>query len=57
MNFGIELGGRYSFSDYIDKYTSIYSKANDVYYFLTFTLSVKLPTAHNGLPAFRNNLP
>ncbi|HCI54874.1 MAG TPA: hypothetical protein DFI01_03000 [Bacteroidales bacterium] len=44
MNFGVELGGRYSFSDYIDGYTSIYSKANDVYYFLTFTLSVKLPT-------------
>lgn len=53
INFGFELAGKYSFSDYIDGYTSLYSKANDVYYFLTFTFSYKLPTARNGLPSFR----
>jgi len=57
MNFGIELGGRYAFSDYIEGYTSQFSKANDVYYFLTFNISIKLPTSIGGLPSFRNILP
>lgn len=53
MNFGIELGGRYAFTDYLDGYTSQYSKANDVYYFLNFTVTYKLKTGPNGLPIFR----
>lgn len=53
LNFGIELGGRYAFTDYLDGYTSQYSKANDVYYFLNFTVSYKLKTGRNGLPSFR----
>jgi len=52
-NFGIELSGKYAFSDYLDGYTSIFSKANDVYYFLVFTYSYKLPTGPRGLPSFR----
>lgn len=50
INFGIEIGGRYSFSDYIDGYTSQYSSANDVYYFLNFTFAYKLRTGRNGGP-------
>ena len=53
MNFGIELGGRYSFSDNLDGYHSQYSSTNDVYYFLNFTITYKLKTAANGLPSFR----
>jgi len=51
-NFGLELGGRYPFSDNIDGYTSIYSKSNDVYYFLNFTFTYKIKTGKNGLPSF-----
>jgi hypothetical protein len=53
FNFGVELGGRYSFSDNLDGYTSQYSSSNDVYYFLNFTITYKLKTAANGLPSFR----
>jgi hypothetical protein len=51
-SFGLELGGRYSFSDYLDGYTSQYSKSNDVYYFLTFTFTYRIPTKRNGIPEF-----
>jgi hypothetical protein len=53
INFGIEAGGRYAFTDYLDAYTSQFSKANDVYYFLNFTVTYKLKTGPHGLPSFR----
>jgi hypothetical protein len=53
FNFGIEIGGRYALSDYLDGYTSQYSKSNDVYYFLNATITYKMKTGENGLPAFR----
>jgi len=53
LNFGIEVGGRYAFTDFLDGYTSQYSKANDVYYFLNFTVTYKLKTGPTGLPSFR----
>jgi hypothetical protein len=53
LNFGLEVGGRYTFTDYLDGYTSQYSKANDVYYFLNLTITFKLKTGPNGLPRFR----
>ncbi len=53
INFGIELGRRYTFTDYLDGYTSQFSSANDVYYFLNFTVTYKLKTAPSGLPSFR----
>ena len=53
FNFGVELGGRYSFSDNLDGYTSQYSSSNDVYYFFNFTVTYKLKTGANGLPSFR----
>jgi len=52
-NFGIELGGRYTFSDDIDGYTSAYSKSNDMYYLLTFNFTYKLSTLENGRPTFK----
>lgn len=53
FNFGVELGGRYPFSDNLDGYTSQYSSSNDVYYFFNFTVTYKLKTGANGLPSFR----
>jgi len=53
LNFGLEVGGRYTFTDYLDGYTSQYSKANDVYYFLNFTVTYKMKTGPHGLPRLR----
>ena len=53
LNIGLELGGRYAFTDYLDGYTSQFSKANDVYYFLNFTLTYKMKTGPHGWPSFR----
>jgi hypothetical protein len=53
LNFGVELGGRYSFSDYLEGYTSQYSKSNDVYYFLNVTATYKMRTSTLGVPTFR----
>jgi hypothetical protein len=53
FNFGVELTGRYSFSDNLDGYTSQYSSSNDVYYFLNFTITYKMKTGANGWPSFR----
>jgi hypothetical protein len=51
-NLGLELGGRYTFSDYLDGYTSQYSSSNDVYYFFNVTFTYKIRTSSNGLPSF-----
>ncbi len=51
-NLGIEFGGRYSFTDYLDGYTSQHSSSNDVYYFLNFTFIYKIRTNDKGLPSF-----
>ena len=51
-NLGLEIGGRYAFSDYLDGYTSQYSSSNDVYYFLTFTFTYKIRTNSKGVPLF-----
>jgi len=53
FNFGVELAGRYTFSDKLDGYTSQYSRSNDVYYFFNFTITYKLKTGPKGLPSFR----
>ncbi|HNW57320.1 MAG TPA: DUF6089 family protein [Bacteroidales bacterium] len=53
FNFGFEVGRRYSFSDNLDGYTSQYSSANDVYYFLNFTFTYKLKSRPNNLVSFR----
>jgi hypothetical protein len=53
FNLGLELSGRYSFSDNLDGYTSQFSSSNDVYYFMSFTLTYKMRTTPNGYPTFR----
>jgi hypothetical protein len=51
-NLGLEIGGRYSFSDYLEGYTSQYSGSNDVYYFLNVTFTYKIRTNAKGVPLF-----
>lgn len=51
-NFGFEIGGRYSFSDYLDGYSSQYSSSNDVYYFFSMTITYKFKTNAKGWPMF-----
>jgi hypothetical protein len=51
-NLGLELGGRYAFSDYLDGFTSQHSSSNDVYYFLNVTFTYKIRTNDVGLPSF-----
>jgi len=53
LNFGVEVGGRYAFSDGLDGYTSQYSSHNDVYYFLNFVVTYKMKTTKKGWPSFR----
>lgn len=52
INFGIEFGGRFTFSDNLDGFTSARSTANDVYHLLNFTITYKINTGKNGLPVF-----
>jgi hypothetical protein len=51
--FGIELTGRYAFTDYLDGYTSQWSTRNDVYHTFSLTFNYRIKTARNGLPSFR----
>lgn len=54
INFGLEVGGRYAFTDFLDGYSNPqYSRANDVYYFLNFTITYKLKSGPHGLPSLR----
>lgn len=50
---GVELAGRYALSDYLDGYTSKWSKRNDAYHTFSVTVNYRIKTARNGLPAFR----
>ena len=50
---GIELAGRYAFSDYLDGYTSQWSQRNDAYHTFSVTVNYRIKTARNGLPSFR----
>ena len=54
LNFGIEFGGRYTFTDFLDGFHPIQqSSSNDVYYFFNLTVTYKLKTTSNGFPSFR----
>jgi len=53
LNFGADLGVRYPLTDYLDGYTSVYSKSNDFYFFLNLSITYKMKTGSKGLPSFR----
>jgi hypothetical protein len=50
INFGVELGGRFTYSDGIDGYASLKSTANDVYHMLNFTVTYKIKSRMKDLP-------
>lgn len=53
ITLGAELGFRYALSDNLDGYTSQFSRANDVYYFLHFTFTYRLKTKKGVFPTHR----
>ena len=50
LALGIELGSRYTFSDYLDGFHTNFSKANDIYYLTTFNLVYRLKTSRSNRP-------
>ena len=52
INFGVEIGGRFTSSDNIDGYTSAKSMANDVYHMLNFSVTYKIKPRKNRQPVF-----
>ncbi len=51
-----EFGRRFTFTDYIDGYTSRFSTANDTYDFMQVVFSYKIQTDKNGLPVIFRSL-
>jgi len=47
---GIELGARYTFSDFIDGFRTENSKAKDLYWLATINIVYRFTTSRNGLP-------
>ena len=47
INFGFEVGGRFTYSDNIDGYTSVSSQYNDVYHLVNFTVTYKINSGKN----------
>lgn len=50
---GFDLGVRLTTTDYLDGYTSSYSKSNDLYYFGVINFVYKMKTTRAGWPTFR----
>lgn len=43
FDIGLEIGGRYTFSDHLDGYTSRFSKAKDIYYLTHLNVIYRIP--------------
>lgn len=55
-SFNIEFGYRYVMTDYLDGFTTKYSKYNDIYYSTSFSVVYRIRTDRRGYPMlFRNN--
>ena len=50
--FGIEIGNRFTTTDYLDGFSDKFSTANDSYTFLLFSISKRFRTTRKGLPRF-----
>ena len=50
---GLELGGRWVTTDYLDAFTSQYSKAHDFYYIVSFQMIYKIDTSREGWPILK----
>ncbi len=53
-SLGLELGRRFTSTDYIDGYTSKHSEHKDTYYFGIFSAVYKIRNDRRGVPIFRN---
>ena len=49
---GLEIGNRYTTTDYLDGHSDKFSQANDSYLFLLFSVSKRLRSTRKGLPRF-----
>ncbi len=52
LAFSIDMGLRYTTSDYLEGFSDLYSDGKDAYFFTIFNLAYKLRTARSGLPKF-----
>lgn len=50
--FSVELGRRFVFGDLVDGYTSSYSKKDDTYYLLNFSVIYRMRSSRKGFPTF-----
>ena len=50
ISLGFELGGRYTLSDYLEGFSTTFSKNNDIYYFTNLTFIYKARTDRRGRP-------
>jgi hypothetical protein len=53
INFGFEVGGRFTYSDNLDGFTSLSSQYNDVYHLVNFTVTYKIAAGKTGVTRFR----
>lgn len=49
---GYEIGGRYTFSDYIDGFKPEASKHSDIYWISAININYRIKTSRRGLPLF-----
>ncbi len=54
-SLGFELGRRFTLTDYIDGYTSEFSKHKDTYYIGAITAIYKIRTDRRGVPSFKRS--
>ena len=53
-SLGVDFGRRFTLTDYIDGYTTPYSKHNDTYYIGSFSAIYKIRSDRRGFPLLRN---
>ena len=54
-SFGVELGRRFTLTDYIDGYTTAFSEHKDTYYIGAFTAIYKIRTDRRGMPSLKRS--
>ncbi len=53
LEIGLEVGGRFTLSDYLDGYTSKFSKSYDIYYLTMLNAIYRIKTDRRGRPIFK----
>jgi len=55
--YSLETGPRFTFTDYIEGFSTKFSKFTDLYWITSFTISYRLKTSRRNLPAFLDKNP